>query len=313
MKSFGNLKKIGLRKIWANEASNFTPWLADNIQALGEALGMELELLEKEASVGDFSLDLLAKNLSNNKTVIIENQLTQTDHDHLGKLLTYASGFDASVVIWIAEKIRDEHKQALDWLNHHSDDETGFFGVTVDVFQIDDSNPAYVFNPIVFPSEWQKSKGGSKKKITPKGEAYLNYYQELIDILREKHRFTGAKKAQPQNWYAFSTGVSGLVYSAVFSQKDVRVELYIDRGDFDENKKIFDWLEESKDKIETDLGFSLTWERLDDKRASRVYVPNNGSINDKESRLNELREWQISNLLKFKKVFGPFIQEFRNG
>jgi hypothetical protein len=312
MKSFGKLKKVGLRKIWANEAANFTPWLADNIQALGKALGMELELLEREAAVGGFSLDLLAKDLNNNKIVVIENQLTPADHDHLGKLITYASGFDASAIIWIAEEIRDEYKQALDWLNRHSDDETGYFGVTVDVFQIDDSNPAYVFNPIVFPSEWQKTKGGRKKKLTPKGEAYLNYYQKLIDILREKYRFTGAKKAQPQNWYSFSTGVSGITYGAVFSQNDVRVELYIDRGDFDENKKFFDWLENTKDAVESDLGFSLCWERLDDKRASRLYYPSEGSINDDEKRLNELRDWQILNLLKFKKVFGPLIQEFKS-
>ena len=100
MLKFSELKRIPLRKKWNHEASEFTPWLEKNIQKLGDALGMDIEVVDREASVGDFSLDLLAKDLGSSRTVIIENQLTQTDHDHLGKLLTYDAGFDASIVVW---------------------------------------------------------------------------------------------------------------------------------------------------------------------------------------------------------------------
>jgi hypothetical protein len=197
---FGKIKKLNPRDIWPKEAKDFTPWLADNIGSLGEALGMELGLTDMEAAVGDFSLDLLAKDLGSGHTVIIENQLTQTDHDHLGKLLTYAAGYSASTVVWIAEVVRDEHRQALEWLNQRTDEDTQFFGVVIEVFKIDDSKPAYSFKPVVSPSEWQKAKrrhaGGT---VSAKGELYRNYFQALIDELREKYQFTNAKIGQPQN------------------------------------------------------------------------------------------------------------------
>ncbi len=310
MKQLSKIKRINLRDIWPKEASDFTPWLAENIEELGEALGMDLELEAKEASVGDFSLDLLAKDLGTGHTVVIENQLTQTDHDHLGKLLTYAAGFGASTVIWVAESIREEHRQALEWLNQRTNTDTEFFGVVVEVLQIDDSKPAYNFKPVVFPNEWQKVKRSQAiGSVSIKGEAYRQYYQPLIDELREKHKFTGARIAQPQNWYAFSSGVSRIYVSAVFAGNDTtRVELYIDLGNFEKNKALFDWLLSQKDVIEKQCGVSLQWERLDEKRASRISVSREGRIDNSAEELEQIRKWQIEKLLIFKKIFGPLVK-----
>lgn len=310
MKQLSQIKRLSLREIWAKESSEFTPWLAANIQALGEALGMDLELQSQEASVGEFSLDLLAKDLGSNRPVVIENQLTQTDHDHLGKLLTYAAGFDAHVVIWVAETIREEHRQAMDWLNQRTDAETEFFGVVVEVLQIDDSNPAFNFKPVVFPNDWQKStRSQGTATVSARGEAYRTYFQPLIDELREQHRFTGARIAQPQSWYAFSSGTAGVTVNAVFSGSDTaRVELYIDLGASAANKALFDWLSSQKEAIEKQCGFPLNWERLDQKRACRISVSRPGSIESSADELVAIRKWHIDKLLLFKQVFAGLVK-----
>ena len=311
MTKFGVLQRLDLRKIWENEARDFTPWLADHIQELGETLGLELELTQREADVGDFSLDILAKDLGTGKIVIIENQLTKTDHDHLGKLLTYASGFDAFTVVWIAETIRDEHRQALEWLNQRTDSETQFFGVVIEVLQIDESKPAFNFKPVVFPNEWQKTqRKRSETTVSSRGEAYRAYFQKLIDDLRETHKFTGAKVGQPQNWYSFTSGYYGVTYGATFAQgRRVRAELYIDMGDFDKNKRLFDVLAEDRERIEQEYGEPLEWERLDEKRASRIAVYRQGAIDNDEETLADIRNWMIDRLLKMKKVFSKELKK----
>lgn len=307
---FGVLNKVGLREIWPHEASDFTPWLAENIDELGKALGMDLELIEQEASVGDFSLDILAKDLGTSRSVIVENQLTQTDHDHLGKLITYAAGFDASIVIWVSDSIREEHRQAMDWLNQRTDSETSFFGVVVEVIKIDDSKPAFNFKLVASPNEWQKNKKRQTQRtsVSTKGEKYQNYFQNLIDDLRDIHRFTSAKAGQPQNWYSFSSGVSGMTYEANFSQGGkARAELYIDLGDHEKNKYVFDQLFNIKGEIEDSLGQEISWERLDNKRASRLALYIDGSIEESDSELEKVKNWHIEQLLKLKAALGKKI------
>ena len=303
---FDKIQKVDPKSIWKHEAHDFTPWLADNIAELGEAIGIELEVTKQEADVGGFSLDLLAKDLGRNANVIIENQLAVTDHDHLGKLLTYASGYDADIIIWVSTEIREEHRQALDWLNQRTDSNTDFFGVVVEVIRIGESRPALQFKVIVSPNEWQKSKKKqSSTASSEKSEKYREYFQDLIDDLRKVHRFTSAKKGQPQNWYTFSSGNKKFVYGHSFAQGSrVRTEIYIDAGDLDENKMFFDKLYEEKEKIETEFGQELEWERLDNKRACRIAVYRSGSIEDSSEELQKIKEWGIRNLLIMKDVFG---------
>lgn len=312
MPDFGDLRRINLRDVWPNESQDFTPWISEHIEELGEALGLELEMTQREASVGDFTVDILANDLGRNRSVIIENQLTGTDHDHLGKLLTYASGYDASVVIWISEFIREEHRQTLEWLNQKTDEDTGFFGVVVEVLQIDNSKPAINFKPVVFPNEWRKAtKRASTGEASEKMEKYRVYFQQLIDTLRKDYKFTNAKKGQPQSWYSFSSGFSGIVYGMSFGLGNrARVELYIDLNDHDKNKRLFDLIQIDKEEIEQSYGSPLEWERLDEKRACRIAIYRQGSVEDDTNTLEAIKEWSINQLLKIKETFAPRLKNY---
>jgi len=309
---FGQIHQVPLREIWKHEAQDFTPWLAENINVLGNVIGLELELVKEEASVGDFSLDILAKDLGSTKNVIIENQFCKTDHDHLGKLLTYAAGFDASFVIWVAEVIREEHRQALEWLNDRTDNETQFFALVIEVIKIDNSKPAYNLKPVVFPNEWHKnkSKNQTSQQVSLKGERYKSYFQNLIDELREEYQFTSARAGQPQNWYAFASGKSGINYGANFGQGDkVRTELYIDLGNAEENEALLNYLLQSKQEIEEKFGSPLSWEPIDGKRATRIAIYRPGSI-FMEDELTSIKRWHIHNLLKFREVFSNLLLHY---
>ena len=316
MVELGNIQQVDLRAVWPREAAEFTPWLAENLLALGTALGVELELKQMEAPVGTFSLDILATEVNTNRNVAIENQLETTNHDHLGKLLTYASGFNADIVIWIAKEIREEHRQALDWLNQRTDTSTEFYGVVVETFRIDDSRPAFRFDVVARPNQWRKARvgAGGGKATSERGEAYRAFFQALIDRLREEHKFTQARVGQPQSWYSFASGIRGVSFGAGYAQKNrVRAEVYIDTGGQEENKRLFDDVHAQRAEIEEAFGEALAWERLDNARASRIALYRTGSIDDGAEALRDHQMWHVANLLKLKQVILPRLEELARG
>lgn len=305
------IQHVDLREVWPNEAADFTPWLAENIAKLGEALGLELELQSREAPVGSYSLDLLAHDLGSDRPVIIENQLEATNHTHLGQLLTYASGYDAHVAVWIAKDFKDEHRQALDWLNQRSDENTEFFGVVIEVWKIDDSRPAPHFRLVATPNDWRKGKVTTKQEGAPseRGEAYRDFFQGLIDRLREEYQYTRARKGQRQSWYSFASGFSGLTYGAQFTQGEkAAVYLWINYGEKDQNEALFDALSERKEAIESELQEPLEWQRKEDYKSCTIMVTRPGAITDSPETLEGVQNWMIERLLKFKRVFGPRIR-----
>ena len=315
MMNLGNIRQVSLREVWPNEARDFMPWLAENIDKLGNALGLDLEVQSAEAPVGSFSLDILARDLGGNRPVIIENQLEPTNHDHLGKLLTYAAGYDAYAIVWLTREFRDEHRQALDWLNQRTGENTEFFGVVVEAWRIDDSRPAPHFNLVVTPNDWQKQsfssvrQGGGTGNTSARGERYREFFQKLIDILREQ-QFTNARMGVAQSWYSFSSGFSGISYGASFNRgRMATVEISIDRDDREWNKDLSDRLLERKGALEIALNETLEWDLLETRRACRIAIRRPGSIDDDPDTLESIQQWMVEHLLNFKRVFGPHLTE----
>ena len=305
------IQRVNLREVWPNEATEeegFTPWLAENIGRLGDALGMRLEVEAREAPVGSFSLDILARD-QDNRQIVIENQLEATDHTHLGQLLTYAAGFDANVIVWIAKSFRDEHRDALDLLNRHTGEDTEFFGVEVELWQIDDSRRAPYFKPVVTPNEWRKQtirQSVSVSRRRGRRERYQAFFQEIADTLREEHDFTKVREVGHAGWCPLRRHGGDISYTASFQARirESWVELMIRKT----GKDVFDRLKENKMAIESELGESLNWkEQHAGGSCIAAYRP--GSIDDDEETLAEIRAWMVERLLRFKQVFGPRLDE----
>ncbi|MCZ8092292.1 MAG: DUF4268 domain-containing protein [Acidovorax sp.] len=306
----GTIENISLKSLWPGEATHFTPWLAQNLEVLGKKLGMDLQLESTEASAGDFSADIVARDLSSNKLVVIENQFGGTDHKHLGQIITYASVLGAGAVVWIAEAIRPEHKAAMDFLNLNLKETLSLYAVEASAIRINDSKPAFILSIVSMPNEANTASAEVAQGISETQEKYRSYFQLLIDELRERHRFTNARTGQPQNWYTFASDNSKIYkYGTSFTTGGKsRVEIYIDCGDKAKNEQLFDKLFENKNEIEAGIGQELSWERLDNRRACRVAIYRDGEIDAETEVLGEIRQWAIRGLLKFKEVFPLFIQ-----
>ena len=306
--NLAKIERVDLREAWPNEARDFTPWLAENIAELGEALGMDLELQQTEASVGDYSLDVLATDLNQNRPVIIENQLETTDHDHLGKLLTYAAGHDANVIVWLTREFRDEHRAALDWLNQRTGEDTEFFGVIIELWKIGDSLPAPHFRLAAAPNDWRKRTISRRDRILSEvDESRREFFGSLFDALTE----CGVKVPRkiPTGYAQFTIERARLAYAAKFlsGQKKVRIALHIYSRDAEWNRQIMEGLKESKDEIESTLGESLSWQQ--GTKDCMIALERAGDIDaGKDDRL-EIRNWMVVRLLSFREIFDPMLSQ----
>ncbi len=290
----GRLERVVPRTVWANEAHDFTPWLLANSDRLAEALGIDLELHAAEHPVGGFSLDLLGRDLSNDAVVIVENQLEGTDHTHLGQILTYAAGTGAATIIWVATAFREEHRQAIDWLNEKTAEDVNFFGVQVSVVRIGDSVPAPLFDVVAKPNEWQKQVRSVARvgAASGKAEQYRRFWTRYLERMRERHpAWSRRSTPQPANWMSFPGPAAGTQINPSFAAGGrLRHELYIDTGDADANTELFERLREQSDDIEAAYGRALEFDEILGKRACRIAEYRDGEIADEE-RWDEFIDW----------------------
>jgi hypothetical protein len=320
--NLGRLEQVELRSIWANEAGDFTPWLAqnDNLRLLGDTIGIALELEAQEKAVGPFSADILCKDTANDSWVLIENQLERTDHTHLGQLLTYAAGLHAVTIVWIARRLTEEHRAALDWLNEITDEKFRFFGLEIEVWKIGDSIAAPKFNVVSNPNDWFRTVARSaaqlsRSEMTDAKKLQLDFWTAFVTYCDENPTsFFNRNKPEPYSYMNFyCLGRGGFHLCAIASHWDsvtgtsnheIRAELYIDGI----NAKVhYQALEHQCDEIESNLGRTLTWLSRENVRACRLYTRKEVNLNDR-SRWLEYHEWLANELNDFHRVFGPIVR-----
>ncbi len=300
MPLLGKLERIeDLRSIWQHEAYDFSRWLAEeeNISILSETIGIDITLQETESKVGTFNVDLYAFESETNRKIVIENQLEDTDHDHLGKIITYASGKGAEVIIWIVKRTRDEHKQAIEWLNQHTDEKIGFFLIEIELWKIDNSLPAPKFNLVESPNNWAKAMK-SNDALAETKRLQLEFWESFCEYAFSKPEFSknfSQRKSRPQHWYNLSVGSSqchiGLTVNT--TKKLLGVEIYIP-----DNKELFEKFNAKKVEIESNFKTKLVWRTA--SKASRILIQENGDIKDDRDHWPKFFEWYCEIALKMK-------------
>ncbi len=312
----GKLEEVDLRKAWENEALNFTNWLAkeENLDMLGDELGISLQLIRTEANVGDFNVDILAEEKNTQKKVVIENQLESTDHSHLGQVITYASGFDAEIVVWIVKDVREEHRRAIDWLNEHSDEDVNFFAVRMELWQIEDSLFAPKFHIISQPNNWAKiikKMSGVQAELSEIQLLKLKFWTKFKEYAEENNSELKLRKPPPQSFISISFGTSLAEIGLTADVKKNELHCYLWIHD---SKELFQALEKRKKNIEQELDSPLEWSQILNKRttkATAIVIRSSGDIHDTE-KWNEYFTWMNETAIKFQKVFKKYIDEVKD-
>ncbi len=309
--SLGRLELVDPRQVWPDEAADFTPWLLDNEDYLGEVLGIDVVLEERERPVGAYSVDLFGSDETHQCPLIVENQLEVTDNQHLGQLLTYAAGTDSKTIIWVSPEFRDEHRKALDFLNSISDDETRFFGVEVAVGRIGDSALAPIFRVMCEPDNWKSLiQQGPKADLTPSQAAYHSFWTGFLKSLHAKH--PGNTKVRSPGTHShmrlkyIRKGI--VIRGGFFTQGKFACQVYIDTASEDSNKAILDALSLHKDAIEEGLATQTKWHEMRGRKACRISVSQDGKIKETQTHA-VLTSWLTLKFLDFVRVFVPLVQE----
>lgn len=306
-----NLSKLeeikDLREVWPHEALDFTPWLSqdDNIAILADAIGLDITVDETESSVGDFNVDISASETGTNRKIIIENQLEDTNHDHLGKLITYASGKSADVIIWVVKHAREEHKAAIEWLNNHTDDKIGFFLCEIKLYCIGSSDPAVKFEVIEKPNDWTKEVRKNEFANEMQQQRY-DYWVAFQDYAFQKTAFAKEfkrRKPSTDNWMNYSIGSSDCYISVtqLRNRDEINVCLYIP-----DNMQLYESLLAQREDIDATAGIPLTWCELPKKKASKIIIERSAELGDK-SQWQEQFDWLIDAMEKIKKAFKTYL------
>ncbi|MCL1945066.1 MAG: DUF4268 domain-containing protein [Firmicutes bacterium] len=311
--NIGKLENVNLRELWKHEAIDFTRWLAqDGLEILSKEVGLNLINPKTEQSVGGFFCDIICEDEFTNKKIIIENQLENTDHKHLGQIITYASGMDASCMIWIVEQARQEHKSAIEWLNNKTITGIDFFLIELRAYKIGNSNPAPKFEIVESPNEWSRAikRGIESGEINKSKIRNLPFWENFNSILsnRKDIGLNATRAVASRHYCDFSIAslICHLSADLMWRDRFIRINFYIP-----DNKDLYDFVYKSKNTIENELkGVSLDWDRKEDKKPSSVSTNIDGLSFENQSNYNDLCNKIIDMLVRFRKVFLPIVNSF---
>lgn len=307
-KKLGTLESVDLREYWIDEAQGFTPWLAseENLERLSTALGMELELEGLEVRVGPYKADIVARDISSDTKVIIENQLEKTNHDHLGKIITYASGLDAKVIIWIAKEFSEEHRRAIDYLNENVAPNLRLFGIEIQLWRIGNSPPAPMFKIVSSPNDYTSIIKSEEQELTETKNLYLDFWSNFKNYCESQKTFLSIRKPRPQHWFSIAVGRSKFTISLTASVQKRRLacEIYM-RGS--NAKKAFRELLKDKTLIEGVTG-SLEWQELPEGQDCRIVLYQHDIDISQKSNWENAFEWLKTKAELFHKAFSSRIK-----
>ena len=311
------LEAVDPRTYWQNEATDFTPWLAqgENIELLGDTIGLELEPEAQEKGVGPFRADLLCKSTVDDSWVLIENQLERTDHSHLGQLLTYAAGLQAVTIVWIAREMTDEHRAALDWLNEVTDTRINFFGLEIELWKIGESPPAPKFNVVSKPNDWTKPRMVVELSETKRMQR--EYWQGFRAHVAENGAEFRTTKPLPDTYMNIAIGRSGFHLAAIASTWDsqnntwgtgeIRAEFVVTLGNATE---LYDHFHTRQGEIQKKLGLEeqLTWHNPENTKSWKTYFRKTVDVGDRP-KWPAQHEWLRRRLNMLHRVFQPMVRQ----
>ncbi len=310
VQELGAIESVDVARLWGDDRLEFSRWLSENLQLLGEVLHMDLELVRIQPPVGWFDLDILAKEVGSDSTVAIVTQLQRSAHIALGKLPGNAAAQGASVLIWVAPHFRPEHRKTLEWLNEWTDPDIEVYGVESHAIRIGDSPPAIEFRPVVFSSAWAKREGQASSGLSPVAYQRRNFFQPLIEDLWSVG-FTNRTAARATSVQSFPSGFPGIFYVAELTPGTARVYLWVSAGEYDKSVRIYDALLQHQAELQSelaDLQFDLMGQLGGWRRVS-LGMMREGSLNAPDGELAEIREWMRDNLLNLKAAVQPFLEQ----
>lgn len=307
MAEIGRLIEVDVRELWKHEQYDFSNWLAkeSNIEYLNEILGLTLIEVDKEINVGPYRCDIVATDETSGLKVIIENQLESTNHDHLGKIITYASGLDTKVIVWIVKEAKEEHRAAIEWLNNYTSSEIDFFLIEIHAYKIGDSNPAPKFEVVEKPNDFVKrSKNKDDGELNTSQTERLIFWTQFNEKILSKGKPFNLRKPTTDHWYdvAIGTSAAKIAVDLVNKENCIILELYIHS-----DKKLYDSLFENKNEIEGELDMNFEWDRLDSKKASRIKHSIHGLDFYNHSNYDQLMDEVIDKVIRMRKVFQKYI------